>query len=169
MNMNKILVVLVIGIALIGLTGVASACIDTETDIWGTYFTSESSLSVYNFPIVESYQSTLIAEFVYPIFPPVDLSYTEIEISGDTFVESTEVISTPTGSNTILELSDVSAVEGHILIYTCVDIGTGMGPTYYELPQPYLGVPATLEWYSIHPEGATEFAEFHEITSIFWP
>ena len=160
---------LVVAIAVVGIIGTASADIHSETSIYATYFTSESLLSVSNFPVFESYQSTLLAEFTFPIFPSVDLSYIEKEISGDTFTETNEVVSTPTGSSTIMELSDPSAVEGYMLSYTCVDIGTGEGPKYYELPQLYQDSPATLYWYSSHPEGATYPAYYEESINVYFP
>ena len=102
-----------------------------------------------------------------PSYPPVDLSYIEKEISGNTFTETNEVVSTPTGSSTSTRFSNLASISGTLREFSCVDISAGVGPSTYFFPQP-VDNPVTFEWDSRHTAGSTYPAELHETTSKYW-
>ena len=162
------IVAVVVAMMFVG-TAAGYGVINTETDITATNFASSSYLSVINMPIKESYTSQLIAEFVYPIFPPVDLSYLDMQVSGETFSGSTEASSTPTGSSTSVAISNPSAVSGYIFSYTCVDIGSGTYGNWYDLPQGSGDEAAEINWGSSHPEGSALPTQYSEVHTITWP
>ena len=164
----EVIVAVVVAMMFVG-TAAGYGLINTETDITATNFASSSYLSVINMPIKESYTSQLIAEFVYPIFPPVDLSYSDMQVSGETFSATTEASSTPTGSSTSVAILNPSAVSGYMLSYTCVDMGSGTPGRLYVFPLGSEGSTAGLGWYSSHPEGSALPTQYSEVHTITWP
>jgi hypothetical protein len=177
---TKIIVALVIGIALIVLTGAASASlyddymarssgnINTHTDITGTCFTSESSLSVSGMPTEEHYKQYFVADFFNPIFPPADLCYNDIDICGDSFTRYNKIESAPTGSSVSTKIDSPDDVSGTWEHWDCAMWGRGEGPQVKILPQPR-SEPSGYVWSSDHLAGATYPGRSIENQSIYWP
>jgi hypothetical protein len=172
---TKIIVVLVIAIALIGLTGAASASystyenwINTNTDIRGTYWTSESSTSVSGMPVEYSSESLLVAELVYPTYPEVDMAWSATQIEGSDFSVSASTTSAPTGSRDEYEISNPSVVGGYTTFFNCAMWGVGDPQRVILLPTDE-NEPLYVGWFSSHPEGGAYPASLSQNYDIYWP
>jgi hypothetical protein len=170
---TKIIVALVIGIALIGLTGVASASyygnwIETQTEITGTHFTSESHTAVSGMPVQQTFSSVLSAEIKYPIFPQYDFSADIYDISGTDYSTSNSATSSPSGSTTAVTIDSPSDVRGSLTFYNCALLGTGIGMGEVSFPQD-ITEPDTGWWSSSHRAGATYLGQLNQEIGIYWP
>jgi hypothetical protein len=173
---TKIIVALVIAFAVIGLTGAASAYstygnwidtwIDTNTEITGTHWTSESSTSVSGMPVEYSSESLLVAELVYPIYPEVDMSWSSTQIEGSNYGVSASTRSSPIGSRDEYKISNPSAVEGHTTFFDCAMWGAGNPQGVVYLPEEK---PVYVGWYSSHRAGGAYPASLSQSHSIYWP
>lgn len=168
---TKIIVALVIGIVLVGLTGAASASyygngINTNTDITGTHFSSSSQTRVSGIQTSYARESLLVAELVYPTYPEVDMSWSSTQIEGSNYGVSTSIRSSPTGSRDEYEISNPSAVEGHTTFFNCAMWGAGIPQRVVTLPEEK---PVYIGWYSSHGEGGAYPASLSQSHHIYWP
>ena len=168
MNVNKILCALIVAFVVVGLTGAVSAYIQTQTDIHGTYITSESLLGFSNCPTETQYESTYVAELSGSPYPPVDVSWTGAILTGDTYTYSNELQSNPMGSMTTWTLSDPSEISGSVSYWHCALWSDGEPQQVILLPTAGQDEIAS-GWYSLHPSGSAYAGEFHEEMYVFWP
>lgn len=167
MNVNKIMVALVVAFAVVGSASASSAYISSYTDIYATHFTNEASLSVSNYPVTQEYESSYVAELIYPTYPPLDLSWTGSKLSGDTFSHKNSVRSYPAGGETTSAVSNADEISGSVSFWNCALWGEGKPQQVIELPTPMQDI--SIGWYSRHPAGSAYPTEFHERNSIHWP
>jgi hypothetical protein len=168
-NIKIMLGALMLVLVIVSLTGVVTASyISTYTDIRATHFTHESLLEVSGYiPATSAYSQSLVAEFVSPAFPPVDLALSTTTIEGDNYAQSTEISSTPTGSEVSITIGNADSVTGNTLFWNCALWGEGTQPLSITYPQE-LGT-GTLTWESVHPAGSVYPAYSTEIHNIYWP
>jgi hypothetical protein len=175
---TKIIVALVIGIALIGLTGAASASlyddyvarssgnINTNTEITGTHFSSESYTKSSNMNIQDRYDVTFVAPLVGPTFPPADLCIVERQLEGRNYRSTIELSSSPSRNTFSTSVINPREVAGSIDWFTCVEWGLDIPPQAIALPQE--SDSAGVSWQGAHPAGSAYPAHSRESHSISW-
>lgn len=170
MKMNtKILVALVIAFALVGMTGVVSAgYISTNTEMIGTYLTSESRTSVSGMPVEYSSESLLVAELVYPTYPEVDMSWYSSMLEGSDFRVFSSITSSPTGSTDEYEIVNPTMLEGYTTFFNCAMWGAGDPQRVILLPTDE-NEPLYVGWFSSHGEGGAYPTAISQSYNIYWP
>jgi hypothetical protein len=168
---TKIIVALVIGIALIGLTGVASASyygnwIDTQTEITGTHFTSSSQTKVSGMPMSSQYTQSFQAEMAIPSYTP-DFSDTDMNLAGSDYSWSSSIRSSPRRNTVATVIATPSDVRGRMTRRNCALQGQGIEEEVAILPQP-IETPTRSFWQGAHPAGSAYPAHSVESHSISW-
>jgi len=165
---TKVIVALVVGIVLVGLTGAASADIYSFTDITGNRFMSTSSTAVSGIPVEENYAMVLMAEFKEPIFPQYDVSSTQYSLEGVDYSTNNDIYSSPSGSATSTTIDSPADVSGTLSYWNCVLWGIGEDARAIDFPQD-ITEPDTGGWMSSHLAGSTYPGSFSESYQIYWP
>jgi hypothetical protein len=173
---TKIIVALVIAIAVVGLTGAASASlyddymsrISTQTDITGTHFSSSSQISVSGIPTEYTSESLIVAELVNPTYPPLDIALHSTQIKGSDYSISESTVSTPSGSIDEYEISNPQEVDGYTTCWNCAMWGAGEPQIVVELPTE-TDERLYFRWYSVHEDGAAYPASLSQTHNIYWP
>ena len=165
---TKIIVALVLGIALIGLTGSASASyIDTYTDIRATHFSSISRLSTSGMDMDSTYSQSLVGDLVYPTYPPVDMAWSATRLRGRDYGIKSNIRSSLTGSEVEVRVSNADKVNGKTSFWNCALWGQGVGPRAFSYPteEEVSGI----RWTSSHPAGSAYPTHSVERHNIYWP
>jgi hypothetical protein len=173
---TKIIVALVIGVALVGLTGAAVAAsydsngnwIRSSTDITGTHVSSSSQTRVSGTQTSYTRESLLVAELVYPTYPEVDMAWSATQIKGSNYGVSTSTRSRPTGSRDEYEIENPSVVEGYTAFFNCAMWGVGVPQQVIPLPTDE-NEPLYVEWFSYHGAGGAYPASLSQSHNIYWP
>ena len=170
MNVQKMVVALLVMSVVVGLTGIGTASVLTSyTDIQATYMTSTSSTTINGLTAAMTYSQLLTGELVYPTYPPVDLSWTNIALVGNNYAFVSEIESDVTGSDTALTIYNPGEVTGAASFWNCALWGYGVPPQTLELPVDIDEAYIEIVWSSDHPAGSAYPAQSEEAYLIYWP
>lgn len=170
MNANKILVaLLMVAVIVIGGASTVSAfsSIRTSTDVTATSIRSSTYLSVANAPVASIYESYYVAKLLAPTFPPVDLSYSHMNVVGDRYTQRADVVSVPSGASDSSAVSNPSKLRGELDYYNCA-IWASNQPAYKQA-LPTTGKLAGNIWTSRHRAGTAARGTLRMSSSIMRP
>jgi len=170
MNVQKTFIALLVISLVASSVGVAAAAtLTTYTDIKATYLVSTASTKIDGMTAATTYSQLLTAELTYPTYPPVDLSWSDIALVGNSYRFVSEIYSDVTGSDTVLTIYEPTDITGYASFWNCALWGYGEGPKTIELPIPVSEEVIEIAWSSDHPAGSAYPAESRESYIIYWP
>jgi uncharacterized membrane protein len=170
MNIRKILVALfVVAVIVIGSVSTVSAfsSIRTSTDATATSIRSSTYLSISNTPVTSIYESYYVAKLLAPTFPPVDMSYSRMDVTGDRYVQRADVVSTPSGASDSSSVSNPSSLRGKLDYYNCALWAANQPP--YKQVLPTTGNVAGNIWTSGHRAGMAARGTLSMRSTIYRP